>query len=368
MNSITTLAYFPFLPAARKWLQDENLTVSKLATNPLHQGARDLGFKRLEAALAGNPFELEVPGSTAEARELLHSFIWARVLLSGLQDKTATRYFAMAEAMRAQDRLYQECKVDSKRLFKFCQQMGLDVRRRLEITLAEGAIIDLEEKGNYWIHFVDYLKGSVHIRDKSWRLVRTREGPYGGLISGYLTLIPNRLRRLLREIIRSHFEDISGNVEDPKVLALIKHDLERLRQIITARHTKAANENLGSITITRTPPCIRSLLGQLSSGVNISHIARLTITTFLHKIGLGRDEILRIFTSAPDHSTERTEYQVDHLVGEKAVDEYDPPACATLKTNGICIHPDEFCEQVQHPLGYYRIKDIRQVRKQEVIA
>jgi DNA primase large subunit len=50
-------------------------------------------------------------------------------------------------------------------------------------------------------------------------------------------------------------------------------------------------------------------------------------------------------------------YQVEHITGRGGSGtEYTAPACAAMKTTGLCIRPDTICEKVNHPLSYYKLK------------
>jgi len=88
------------------------------------------------------------------------------------------------------------------------------------------------------------------------------------------------------------------------------------------------------------------------------------MTAFLHTIGLGVSQIVELYCRAPDFDIDKTLYQVQHITGGGGT-EYTSPACATMRTYGLCIGKDALCPRVNHPLSYYKVKkrDIDKDRK-----
>jgi len=387
------VAHYPFLDESLDWFKEEGITLQDLAQAGKFAGARDLGLQRLEASLAGEPWQ--APGVAAhwEIQNLALSYVWARVLLAAMaagshsRRKAAEmglRYFALAEAIRAQGRIRNELQSDSERLQEVAGALGLDVRKKLTV----GDHYFLTE--DYWIHFLDYLKGSVHIRDKSWKLINA-VGVYleifdaageltyeeflelplkeaerrfavrrvTGMVAGWLMITPRRLERLLRELIRVRVEGKLPVVEDLQLLQELKPTLEQLEGAIKSRQSQAMSGDLGEVTLTRAPPCIRILLGQTTTGINVSHHGRFALTTFLHHIGMDHETISALYSTSPDYNPDIAEYQVQHILDH----EYTPPGCDTMRTNGNCpgrsAKEDPLCEKVHHPLSYYRKKQTR---------
>ena len=117
--------------------------------------------------------------------------------------------------------------------------------------------------------------------------------------------------------------------------------------------------DLGAVDSTKFPPCIREYISEMKSGVNLPHLARFTLVSFLHKTGMTSGEIIELFKTAPDYNEKMTVYQVNHVTGEISGTEYSPPKCAVLKSNHLCyMGEDTLCNQewLRHPLQYYQIK------------
>lgn len=125
-------------------------------------------------------------------------------------------------------------------------------------------------------------------------------------------------------------------------------------QILEAAQKKMY-EQFGEIEEGAYPPCIRSLMAAVNEGTNIPHMGRFALTCFLHTIGLSPDQIVELFVQSSGFDHDKTMYQVSHICG-RAGTEYVCPACATLKTNSLCVNPDKICEKINHPLNYYKRK------------
>jgi len=115
---------------------------------------------------------------------------------------------------------------------------------------------------------------------------------------------------------------------------------------------------MGKASVSKFPPCMRQLLAAAQSGINIPHVGRFALVTFLHSAGMDTDEILRIFSKSPDYDEERTRYQIEHITGKISGTEYNAPGCSSIKTWGLCPveKMDDVCRRVSHPLSYYRYK------------
>jgi len=118
---------------------------------------------------------------------------------------------------------------------------------------------------------------------------------------------------------------------------------------------KKMYQQYGEVEEGAYPPCIRALMAAINEGTNIPHMGRFALTCFLHTIGLSPDQIVELYVQSSGFDQDKTMYQVSHICG-RAGTEYVCPACATLKTNSLCVNPDKICESINHPLNYYKRK------------
>ncbi len=117
--------------------------------------------------------------------------------------------------------------------------------------------------------------------------------------------------------------------------------------------------DLGDVDATLFPPCIKEYISQMRDGVNLPHMARFTLVSFLHKVGMDSKGIIELFKTAPDFNEKMTTYQVNHVTGEISSTEYSPPKCSVLRSNHLCYWGDDpLChrEWLRHPMQYYTYK------------
>jgi DNA primase large subunit len=122
---------------------------------------------------------------------------------------------------------------------------------------------------------------------------------------------------------------------------------------VEAQKAKFEAKGFGAVEVERFPPCMKKLLAMTQQGTNVPHAGRFALTTFLHKIGMSSDDILKFFGQSPDFDESKSRYQIEHITGKLSSTEYTPPSCATMKTYGVCFDPDEFCPRINHPVSYY---------------
>lgn len=108
------------------------------------------------------------------------------------------------------------------------------------------------------------------------------------------------------------------------------------------------------------PPCVKAIIARIKSGENVEHHGRFFLATFLNHVGYSEEEILSIFSSAPDFEEGKARYQVEHITGKISGKVYSVPKCATLRAQGLCVkesYSDSLCERdwLTHPLKYYRV-------------
>jgi DNA primase large subunit len=65
---------------------------------------------------------------------------------------------------------------------------------------------------------------------------------------------------------------------------------------------------------------------------NLAHHARWYLATYLLAIGMAEDDVVNVFSAAPDFSEKITRYQVSHIKKKG----YSVPSCATVMTYGLC--------------------------------
>ena len=308
------LAKYPFIQEASAFIRAEHVTLEELLSEPAYARARAIGRARVVEALEKGPDANRVAIAPADQLSQLLAYPVARILVSALEDTYLTRRFALREAIAAESFLDDD---SDDVILHIAAQLPMDLRR---------------EDGGFRIHFSDFLRFTSTMRDTPWKLINQP------VEHGYVRLRREKALRVLRNAIQRHIEQGLPLPVNDDILAAFKA------------------EDIGKVSITRFPPCMYNLLAQIQNHENVPHMGRFAIVAFLHHIGLGNEEIYRVFGDVPDFAADVTRYQIEHITGTSSPTEYTPPECSTMKSYGICPGPDRICLTIKHPLSYYRIK------------
>lgn len=365
MNELATLARFPFLPEAGAYIEKNGVSLEELLLSSAFAAARLRGKERVIAALeTGELPTRQLPQSDTsneDKRELLDELLshaYARILVSALADAEGgnrrgadgpagplsahvVRRHALAEAVRARNHLLDD---ESTSTLAAC---------------ARAVGLDFDPDGPEWCaHFTEYLKQSVHLKDLEWKLVRQP------LQKGIVRMDARTASRLVQEALRRRIESELPRPLAPEVpkMATVKGDLAPIRDLAQAMKERYdVSGSFGKVDLALLPPCMQHILGELQRGENAAHNARFATVTFLHKIGMTSEDIMRLFSQAPDFKEELTRYQVEHITGVSSGTSYSVPGCDNLQTFNLC-YADDVCrsrtkagaQRVRYPGDYYR--------------
>jgi len=142
MLELSTLSKYPFLNDAKKYVKDNELSVSEILDDPLYERARIIGVERLDNAFknrdAGNR---SIVTETDHIMELL-SYPISRMVAVCIGDTYFKRRYALGEAVHAYKNLINE---PVSFLLFVSKEFGLNVKY-------------LEEENKLKMYFIDYLK------------------------------------------------------------------------------------------------------------------------------------------------------------------------------------------------------------------
>lgn len=339
-QNLQTLARFPFIAQASEYVKHLGLSVDSILDNIAYRSAWSRGKQRLQEALEFG--EIREVGLTSDAEYIneLLSYVIARIITSCIKDQFLVRRYALAEAVYA----YSELKNYDTRFIA-------DVARQFELIPMKINENDVD------LNLSDYLKYSTPLRAPEWKLVNR------DLNHGNVLVTKRELARLIQEALRAKIQTELPVKVNPELKQKINPQIQDLINLVQSRKKKFETRDLGKVSITRFPPCMKQLLGMTQAGENVSHIGRFALASFLHTIGLSSEDILKTFSTSPDFDVEKARYQVEHITGKVSGTEYTPPGCDAMKSNSICFNPDALCRKdwLLHPLKYYRIKGKRKV-------
>lgn len=336
--ALGVLAKYPFLPEAGRYIEENGPALEDLLHDRVYAAARARGRARVVSALEEAVVPPRKIESQRDALEELLSYVYARILVSAMDDAYIVRRHALAEAVRVKEALEND---EPIALANAAEALGLGF----------GAMND-----GLRAHFTEFLRFAVHLKDVEWKLVSQP------LSRGFIDMDKKTASRLLQEALRRRIESELPKELSEEVVKDLVDDLAPLREAARVRKEKFQAEGFGVVDLQLMPPCMQHILGQLQHGENVAHSGRFAVTSFLNTIGMSADEIMKLFSQAPDFREDLTRYQVEHITGVTSGTAYSPPSCQAMQTFGICYNQDDLCRErkkddtprVSHPLHYYR--------------
>ncbi|WP_373839170.1 DNA primase regulatory subunit PriL [Methanospirillum sp.] len=225
-------------------------------------------------------------------------------------------------------------------VFAFLQDEEPEVKRFIRRSIG---LPDTENE----ISLVDYIPLASGMVEEKWRLINRV------VVKGLVKVSPHEFDEIIRERLRY----IMARNLPLKVPSAICKQIRPAVERIKAEWQKKVLEEFGQVEESAFPPCMQAILGAITSQGHLTHMARFAISAFLHNIGMENTRIIELYGSVPNFDLKRTMYQVEHITGRGGTStEYTSPLCLTMKTHGICVHPDALCKKVTHPLTYYKRK------------
>lgn len=195
---------------------------------------------------------------------------------------------------------------------------------------------------------------SVPFRDGQLHLV------HQPLEKGFVKLEWNVACRWMAE--RVHAYVLSSLPVDTQGLPSVFNDIQKMAQsrLQAARTSEAKLTVSSGLVIEAFPPCMDKLYTDISSGINIPHMARFDLATFLVNVHMPFEDIISVFAKASNYDEKITRYHVGNLAG-KTGKVYSSPACAKVREHGLCI--SRTCN-VTHPMQFYE-RELSNPKKKE---
>jgi len=318
---VCVLAKYPFLEYAKKWVKDEKIDIREALYDSVYERARTRAMERVSQAMKFGIIKEVALLNEIDCMMEIISYPLARLIVAAVESDYLIRRYALAEAKKA----YENLKKESEDFIE-------EIAKNFDMDVKNGRI-----------HFSDYLKFAP-TWDIKWKLVN-RE-----MEKGYVRLKREEIGRLIQEAIRSKIQnELFYMFPPPDIHKIFGDMIASLKGKLIKKEIKyEVNEN-------DYPPCIKTIMAAIKSGMNVPHVARFTLVTFLNAIGQSTDEIIKIFSTSPDFNEEKTRYQIEHITGKISGTIYAVPKCSTIRTWGLC-NPDALCKKISHPLHYYRKK------------
>ena len=330
MAELPTLAKYPFLNASKTYVKDNALSVEELLDDPLYERARIIGVERLDNAFKDRDVGNRILATEYDCVMELLSYPIARMVAVCIDDVYFKRRYALGEAVHAYKNLINEST-------SFLLDVSKEFNLRVKCT---------EDTNKLSIYFTDYLRNAP-TRYKEWKMIN-RE-----MKAGYIHISHRDLARLIQEALRSRINNELDARQCNRVISdTFSSDINRIKNKVMMHRKKMETAPVGKLD---------------QSGENVPHMGRFALVAFLNSLRLNTNDILKLFSSAPDFEEEKTRYQVEHITGSTSSTAYTPPGCDKMRTYGICPADkmDELCKRKRHPLSYYKAKWNKNSKKEK---
>ena len=334
--SAKELSHFPFLKKAQDHIKNRFSSLDSLFSDKKGEILIDRALVRIQDAITTK--KTFAPEITGTADDEIAGYALARVIVSCVHDKTLIDRLTRYESDRAYYFLVNEEEWNQN------YHQADSEYSRLCISLAQELGIQITKDR---IPLADYVELVAPLHQDRFNLVNRR------LERGFVDIKKDERYELLRERIRVLLRRDLPH----KVPASVCEKLGPRVAVVKKVYQEQMLQQFGTIEESSFPPCMQALITALGAGTNLTHAGRFALTTFLHTIGMDANAIGELYARSPDFDPEKTMYQVEHITGRGGSGtEYNAPACAAMRTTGLCIHPDILCERVNHPLSYYKAK------------
>jgi DNA primase large subunit len=336
MRELATLAKYPFLHDTRQYIKENGPFVDELLHELPYERARIIGIERLDNAFKNRDVGERSLASDSDCIMEILSYPLARMVAVCIGDSYFKKRYALGEAYHVYKHLLNE---PTSFLLVVAQELNVSVQHNTE-------------KNTIKIFFKDYLRNAP-TRYREWKMVNR------GIGGGFLTISHKDLARILLESLRERInEELLTRECDKSVYDTFSSDIQRFQNMLAMQKKKIEAAPVGKVSIEKLPPCMKDILSAIQSGENVPHMGRFSLVAFLSSLKLSTNEILKLFSSAPDYQEDKTRYQVEHITGASSSTEYKCPGCDKMRTYGICPvdKMDDVCKKVRHPLSYYSNK------------
>ncbi len=208
------------------------------------------------------------------------------------------------------------------------------------------------------IRYEDFLEVAPEFHQSSWKLINRP------LDHGWVPIRRSELDRL----ISGKFKQLimESPIKVPDLLpARLTEAVQRIESELGIKVRKTEPLKITEASTGAFPPCIAQMHEESIAGKNLPHEARFTLAAFLLNIGMSTNEVMRVFSAAPDFVQDLARYQVEHIAGERSGastrEGYVAPGCRKIQGNGLCpVYLgnafDPLCEYVLHPLQFYETR------------
>ena len=375
-------ARYPFFEGAREAVREADISPAALIAEDAP--AVERATERVERALMAGTVAAEEPRRWDD-RERLLSYPIARILVSLIETPAAVEKYATAEASTARERFAEDFAADEDFQSTGQRRASLDEVLRefdLESAVRPEPVDSASNRGtggrtrsgnrggrdptHYWIRLGPYLELADTDWGERWRLVNREvaDGEVRIPAEGLLRLLETAVER---RVAASLPFEVRGTDGGDAIAEALSDAVSELRSLLDD-HETAGTGGVDTVVPALFPPCMRALVRRARGDESLPAHAEFSLVSYLVALGMDADDVLTLLgadesgkSDKKDESdegdeksevAERLRTRVEYLT-ERDGTQYPPPSCATMKTYGTCVDPDERCETISHPLSYY---------------
>ena len=325
METLVFAQKFPFTDTARRFLKEENISVSDVGETEIKRAAL-----MISRAFAGTGYDIDIVNVNEEIykREIV-AFPVAKLLISSMSIPNILEKFANFIRKKTFDEI-----VNDSRSKELC----------LELADELGVKYDLEEDFFVSLPLLQYLK--IHFIDEETKLINKN------VVSGKVYLNLNDFARYLCELSYSIVFDslpIQRELIPKKFIQLSKSISS---QLVNIQQKNFDAKIIGKMDPNLFPPSMKNLYDRALAGEKLTYYERLTIGGFLQQVGISKPEMMIFFSKSPDYKKHIAQYHVDRIF-EK---ELSAPSYKKMDEFGIIVDKEE--KKYAHPVRYYNSKMI----------
>lgn len=336
VRDLSTLAKYPFLNDTKQYIKENGPSINELLEGLFYERARTIGIERLDNAFKNGDVGNRSLASNTDRIMEIFSYPIARMVAVSVGNNYFKRRYALGEAIHAYRNLLNE---RSNFLVEVSKELNINVDY-------------IENLGIIKVFFKDYLRYAP-TRYKKWKMVNR------DMNDGNVKISVRDMTRLILESLRIRIEkELDSRKSNKTIEKVFSSEINRFKKIVNMHIKKIEEAPVGKLSYEKLPPCMNDMLTAIKAGENVPHMGRFALVSFLNSLQLSTNEILKIFSNAPDYQEERTRYQVEHITGSSSSTSYKSPGCDKMRTYGICPvdKMDEVCRKIRHPLSYYSAK------------
>ncbi len=284
-------AKYPFSSRAREIMRGISPEIGDLLA--------EKGFERLSAALKGQSGK-KVFLHENDAVEEIMAYAAARMILSHMRNRFLANKYAVSEAKRASAYLAEE---KDENISELAKDFGIALFHPGNGKLA----VDIAD-------FLMFAPKDVH-----YKLVSRELG------NGRVLINEKERNRLIEEAVKKHVEKIP---EAQAIPPAIKKAAERLQALLPKIEPQKISFREGE-----NPLCVETILEMFKKHENVGHTGRWLLAVYLINRGMGTEDMLKIFSNAPDYNEKIAAYQIEHARKRG----YKMPNCSSVIGYGYCV-------------------------------